>query len=67
MLGAVSGAGTGSGPDGKARVGTAAEETKWALENVKQILEQAGSGMDLVPLHSPPPPILQCLGPAATF
>ena len=52
MLAAVSGAGTGSGPDGKARVGTAAEETKWALENVKQILEQAGSGMDLVP--SPP-------------
>ena len=57
---AVSGAGTGSGPDGKARVGTAAEETKWALENVKQILEQAGSGMDLVP--SPPPhrPLARC-------
>ena len=56
----MSGAGTGSGPDGKARVGTAAEETKWALENVKQILEQAGSGMDLVP--SPPPhrPLARC-------
>ena len=44
----MSGAGTGSGPAGKARVGTAGEETKWALENVKSILEAAGSSMERV-------------------
>ena len=44
----VSGAGTGNGPDGKPRVGTAAEETRWALENVAAILKAAGSSMDLV-------------------
>jgi enamine deaminase RidA (YjgF/YER057c/UK114 family) len=44
----VSGTGTGSGADGKPRVGTAAEETRWALENLKQILEDAGSNLERV-------------------
>ncbi len=44
----VSGTGTGSDADGKPRVGTATEETRWALENLKQILEDAGSSLERV-------------------
>ena len=44
----VSGTGTGSDADGKPRVGTASEETRWALQNLKQILEEAGSSLERV-------------------
>ena len=46
--------GTGAGNDigaqgqGPPRLGTAAEETRWSLANVKQILEASGSSMDHV-------------------
>ena len=41
----ISGTGTGTGCDGKPRVGTATEETEWALENVTEILTQTGSSL----------------------
>ena len=40
--------GDGSDADGKPRTGTATEETRWALENLKQILEEAGSSLERV-------------------
>ena len=45
---AVSGTGTGTGPDGKPRVGTASQECRWALECLASILKQTGSSMDRV-------------------
>src|SRR5262245_65013680 len=42
--------GTGAGNDigGKAREGTATEQTRWALENVSAILRAAGTSLDRV-------------------
>jgi len=42
--------GTSAGPDGggRPRAGTAAEETRWALENIGAILRAAGSSLDRV-------------------
>jgi len=42
----VSGTGAGNDTGGRAREGTAAEETRWALENVAAILRAAGSSLD---------------------
>ena len=44
----VSGTGAGNDIGGKAREGTAAEETRWALENVSRILEAAGTSLHRV-------------------
>lgn len=44
----VSGTGAGNDIGGKAREGTAAEQTRWALENVAAILVAAGSSLDRV-------------------
>merc|ERR1711918_176302 len=44
----VSGTGAGNDIGGPAREGTAAEETRWALENVARLLEASGSSMDRV-------------------
>ncbi|MET0850660.1 MAG: RidA family protein [Candidatus Rokuibacteriota bacterium] len=44
----VSGTSAGPGPDGRPRAGTAAEETRWALENIATILAAAGSSLDRV-------------------
>ena len=44
----VSGTGSGNDTGGKGRLGTATEETRWALENMKTILEAVGSRMDQV-------------------
>jgi 2-iminobutanoate/2-iminopropanoate deaminase len=42
--------GTSAGPDGRGapRAGTAAEETRWALENVARILRAASTSMERV-------------------
>ena len=42
--------GTSAGPDasGQPRAGTAAEETRWALEHIAAILRAAGSSLDRV-------------------
>jgi 2-iminobutanoate/2-iminopropanoate deaminase len=42
--------GTSAGPDarGRPRQGTAAEETRWALEHIATILESAGSSLERV-------------------
>ena len=42
--------GTSAGPDasGRPRAGTAAEEARWALENIAAILRAAGSSLDRV-------------------
>jgi 2-iminobutanoate/2-iminopropanoate deaminase len=44
----VSGTGAGNDIGGAPRAGTAAEETRWALENVSAILRAAGSSLDRV-------------------
>ncbi len=44
----VSGTGAGNDIGGRAREGTAAEQTRWALENVAVILGAAGSSLDRV-------------------
>ena len=44
----VSGTGAGNDIGGKAREGTAGEQTRWALENVAAILRAAGSSLDRV-------------------
>ena len=44
----VSGTSAGPGPSGAPRAGTAAEETAWAIDNVRRILETAGSSLDRV-------------------
>ena len=44
----VSGTGAGNDIGGKARGGTAAEQTRWALENVAAILAAAGSSLERV-------------------
>ena len=44
----VSGTGAGNHPDGTPRRGTAAEEAKWAYENVTHVLRQAGTSWDHV-------------------
>eukprot|EP00401_Gymnodinium_catenatum_P068934 CAMPEP_0117475582 /NCGR_PEP_ID=MMETSP0784-20121206/9869_1 /TAXON_ID=39447 /ORGANISM="" /LENGTH=168 /DNA_ID=CAMNT_0005269833 /DNA_START=65 /DNA_END=571 /DNA_ORIENTATION=- len=44
----VSGTGAGNDIGGPAREGTARKETRWALENVAKILDEAGSSMDHV-------------------
>ncbi len=44
----VSGTGAGNDIGGKAREGTAAEQTRWALENVAAILAAAGSSLERV-------------------
>jgi 2-iminobutanoate/2-iminopropanoate deaminase len=44
----VSGTGAGNDIGGKAREGTAAEETRWALENVSKILAAAGTSLERV-------------------
>jgi 2-iminobutanoate/2-iminopropanoate deaminase len=41
----VSGTGAGNDIGGQAREGTAAEQTRWALENVAAILAAAGSSL----------------------
>lgn len=41
----VSGTGAGNDTGGDARIGTAFEETTWALENIAAILEAAGSSV----------------------
>jgi 2-iminobutanoate/2-iminopropanoate deaminase len=42
--------GTSAGPDaeGRPRQGTAAQETRWALENIATILQAAGSSLERV-------------------
>ena len=42
--------GTSAGPDanGRPRAGTAADETRWALDNIAAILRAAGSSLDRV-------------------
>jgi len=42
--------GTSAGPDasGRARAGTATEETRWALDNIAAILRAAGSSLEQV-------------------
>ena len=42
----VSGTGTGNDIGGSPRAGTAAQQTRWALENVAAILCAAGSSLD---------------------
>jgi len=44
----VSGTGAGNDIGGTAREGTAAEQTRWALQNVEAILHAAGSSLDRV-------------------
>ena len=44
----VSGTGAGNDTGGTPRAGTAAEQTRWALENVAAILRSAGSSLDRV-------------------
>jgi len=44
----VSGTGAGNDIGGQAREGTAAEQTRWALENVAAILHAAGSSLERV-------------------
>ena len=44
----VSGTGAGNDTGGKPRVGTAGDQTRWAMENVARILEAAGSSLDRV-------------------
>jgi 2-iminobutanoate/2-iminopropanoate deaminase len=44
----VSGTGAGNDIGGRAREGTAAEQTRWALDNVSAILRAAGSSLDRV-------------------
>ena len=44
----VSGTGAGNDIGGKAHEGTAAEQTRWALENVAAILAAAGSSLERV-------------------
>jgi 2-iminobutanoate/2-iminopropanoate deaminase len=44
----VSGTGAGNDTGGAAREGTAAQQTRWALENVERILVAAGSSLDRV-------------------
>ena len=44
----VSGTGAGNDTGGAARAGTAAQQTRWALENVERILIGAGSSLDRV-------------------
>jgi 2-iminobutanoate/2-iminopropanoate deaminase len=44
----VSGTGAGNDIGGRAREGTATEQTRWALENVEAILRAAGSSLDRV-------------------
>ncbi len=44
----VSGTSAGAGADGRPRQGTAAEETRWALEHVAAILRAAGSSLERV-------------------
>jgi 2-iminobutanoate/2-iminopropanoate deaminase len=44
----VSGTGAGNDIGGPAREGTATDETRWSLNNVAELLEAAGSGMDRV-------------------
>jgi 2-iminobutanoate/2-iminopropanoate deaminase len=44
----VSGTGAGNDIGGTPRPGTAAEQTRWALENVAAILRSAGSSLDRV-------------------
>jgi len=44
----VSGTSAGLDASGRARAGTAAEETRWALENISAILRAAGSSLDRV-------------------
>ena len=44
----VSGTGAGNDIGGQAREGTAAEQTRWALENVAAILHSAGSSLERV-------------------
>jgi len=44
----VSGTSAGSDAEGRPRRGTAAEETRWALENVAAILRAAGSSLERV-------------------
>lgn len=44
----VSGTSAGPDPTGAPRAGTAAQETAWAIDNVRRILEAAGSSLDRV-------------------
>jgi len=44
----VSGTGAGNDTGGAAREGTAAQQTRWALENVERILIGAGSSLERV-------------------
>ena len=44
----VSGTGAGNDTGGAAREGTAAQQTRWALENVERILIAAGSSLERV-------------------
>ena len=44
----VSGTGAGNDIGGVPREGTAAQQTRWALENVEAILKAAGSSLDRV-------------------
>jgi 2-iminobutanoate/2-iminopropanoate deaminase len=44
----VSGTGAGRDTGGTPRAGTAAEETRWALQNVEAVLRSAGSSLDRV-------------------
>ena len=44
----VSGTGAGNDIGGPAREGTATEETRWALENMGELLQHAGSDMGSV-------------------
>jgi 2-iminobutanoate/2-iminopropanoate deaminase len=44
----VSGTGAGNDIGGTPRAGTAAEETRWALENVAAILRAAGTSLERV-------------------
>ena len=44
----VSGTGAGNDIGGSPREGTAAQQTRWALENVAAILRAAGSSLDRV-------------------
>jgi 2-iminobutanoate/2-iminopropanoate deaminase len=44
----VTGTGAGNDIGGKAREGTATEQTHWALENVEAILHATGSSLDRV-------------------
>ena len=44
----ISGTGAGNDIGGPAREGTATEETRWSLENLSNLLQEAGSSMDHV-------------------